>query len=324
MRCKRCGEQLEPMDTRCPVCGKQVAPRRKAPAQRSNETHIKLPQLDKFTHAYGEDVARSRMLQLATIAAVLLSLVLVVLVFAGVGDLKKAVSDLKITADAQLQALQNQQQVPTPTEPDPEPETQFQEEPTEEMTEEPDVPQTLPLSRQAVSAELTLYRGNDGTYAAAWMDLGEYDDRAEAWVGTTRDGNSRETAVSWILEQSGDRLDVTLSETYGGDNPAELTLSWNTRGETFRSMGNPICIWEYRVVGDGWESLPTECLNPIGGGCELSISAERLTLLLAQYSEMELRCQVSMSHPSGGTMRLLVDGISFDTDGLTVSGSLLD
>lgn len=326
MRCKRCGEQLEPMDTRCPVCGKAVAPRRKAPAQRSNETHIRLPQLDKFTHAYGEDVARSRMLQLATIAAVLLALVLLVLVFAGVGELKSAVNDLKVTADAQLQAIQNQPKDPEPTEGEPEVDTQPQEDPTEEtqgQIDEPQ-PQALPLSRQTLAAELTLYRGNDGAYAAAWMELGDYEDRAQAWVSTTREGSRRETSVSWILEESGDRLDLTLSERYGGDDAAQLTLSWNARGETFRSMGNPVCIWEYRVVGDGWESLPAEYLNPIGGGCELAISADQLTLLMAQYSEMELRCQVSMTHPSGGTMNVLVDGISFDAEGLTVSGSLLD
>lgn len=324
MRCKRCGEQLEPMDTRCPVCGKPVASRRKAPAQRSNETHIRLPQLDKFTHAYGEDVARSRMLQLATIAAVLLALVLLVLVFAGVGELKTAISDLKVTADAQLQAIQNQPKDPVPTEGEPELDTEPQEDPTEETQGQIDEPQILPLSRQVVSAELNLYRGDNGAYAAAWMDLGGYEDRAEAWVSTTREGSSRETSVSWILEQSGDRLDVTLSETYGGDDAAQLTLKWNTRGETFRSMGNPVCVWEYRVVGDSWDSLPAEYLNPIGGGCELAISADQLTMLVAQYSEMELRCQVSMSHPSGGTMKVLVDGIRFDADGLTVSGSLLD
>lgn len=326
MRCKRCGEQLEPMDTRCPVCGKAVAPRRKAPAQRSSETSIKLPQLDKFTHAYSEDAARSRVLQLATMAAVLLTIVLLVLVFAGVGDLKSAVSDLKVTADAQLQAIQNQQQnpAPAPTEGDAEPDPQPQTDPTEETTGELADPQSLPLSQQALSAALTLYRGDNGSYAAAHMDLGDYDDRAEAWVSTARAGGSRETSVSWILEESGDRMDLTLNEIYGGDDAAAISLTWDPSGDTFRSLGNPVCIWEYRVVGDSWESLPTEYLNPIGGGCEVAISAEQLELLTAQYSEIQLRCMVSMTHPSGGTMHILVDGIRFDDAGLTVSGDLLD
>lgn len=327
MRCKRCGELLEPTDSRCPVCGKTVAPpRRKAPAQRPSEANIKLPQLDKFTHAYSADAARSRMLQLATIAAVLVSVALLVMVFAGVGDLKDAVQDLKRTADAQLQAIQNQSNVsiPTPTEGEP----QMQSEPVQEDTDEPDDSQdtaSLPLSQWNLMAQLTLYRGSNGAYACADMDLADYNDQAAAWVSTVRDGTSRQTNVAWILEGSGDRMDVSLRDSYGGaDAQVDIDLSWQTQGDTFSSLGSPVCIWEYRVQGGSWESVPTEYLTPVGGGCEVKITADQLTELLVQNSQMELRCLVSLTHPAGGSVKMLLDGITFDSTGLVVSGDLLD
>lgn len=323
MRCKRCGEPLEPMETRCPVCGKTVAPRRKAPAQRTGETSIKLPQLDKFTHAYSADAARSRMLQLATILVVLASLALLVVVFVGVGDLKNAVKDLELTANAQLQALQNNQnQVPEATEGTDENQTEPQEDPTEDVGNEPEA--DLPLSQQDVDADLILYRSGSGNYAAASMDLGSYDEKVDAWVNTVREGNSRQTNVAWILSGSGDRVDLKLHDSYGGENQVDITLSWQTEGDTFGSLGSPMCIWEYRLSGGSWESVPTEYLTPIGGGCELAFTAEQLAGLLGEQSKMELRCRVYMTHSAGGSMNILVGGIAFDAAGLTVSGDLLD
>ena len=75
--------------------------------------------------------------------------------------------------------------------------------------------------------------------------------------------------------------------------------------------------------GSAWEALPTEYLTPIGGGCELEMSADSVKLLLAQYSRMELRCRVSMSHPAGGSLEILVDGVMLDENGLAVNGGLL-
>lgn len=324
MRCKRCGELLEPTDTRCPVCGKTLTPpRRRAPAQKPSETNIKLPQLEKFIHAYSEDAARGRMLQLVTVGAVAAAIALLVLVYVGVGNLQTAVGDLDRIANAQLQAMQNQPPVSV-VEP-----TEGQTDPTEENTEAPTDPpaqvQPMPLSEQDVQADLTLYRSANGTYAAAAMDLGSYEDRADAWVNTAVTENGCQTNVSWILENSDDRLDMKLSESYGGaDAQVAVTLSWDTEGNTFRSLTNPVCIWECRTAGGQWASVPTDYLNPIAGGCELKMTADQLQILMAQYSEMELRCYVSMTHPDGGAVRLLVDGILINTEGMAHSGDLLD
>lgn len=325
MRCKRCGELLEPTDARCPVCGKTVTPpRKKAPAQKSGETSIKLPQLERFTHAYSRDTARSRMLQMATIGTVLAAVLLIVMVFAGIGDLKSAVKDLQLTADAQLQAMQNQPQIPNET--DPPVQTDPEEDPTKDVTEDPTADQPVggaPLALQKVRAELTLYNTADGAYAAASMKAGDSGDGADAWVSTVRAGSQRRTNVSWILEESGDRVDVSLSESYGGESLVSMTLSWDAEGDTFSDLGSPVCIWEYQVGGNNWEPLPTENLTPIGGGCELEMSADTMKLLLAQYSRMELRCRVSMSHGAGGSLEVLVDGLMLDENGLAVNGGLL-
>lgn len=328
MRCKRCGELLDPADSRCRVCGKTVnPPRKKAPAQKPSETNIKLPQLDKFTHAYGRDAARSRTLQLATIAAVLAAIVLLIVVSVSIGDLKDAMGDLKRTADAQLQAIQNQP--PVSQEQSTQPQTDPLEDTTEDLTEDPtgttQEETVLPLRQQHVSANLTLYTAADGAYASAAMTPGNFDDRATTWVSSSLANDQRQTHVTWILEGSGDRVKVNLDETYGGpEHLVDMTLSWNSRGDIFGDLGSPVCIWEYRVEGSAWESLPTEYLTPIGGGCELKMSADAVKLLLAQYGQMELRCLVTLTHPAGGTVRVLVDGILLDNQGLAVSGSLLD
>ena len=323
MRCKRCGELLEPADVRCPVCGKTVnPPRKKAPAQKSGETNIKLPQLERFIHAYSRDTSAGRMMQLATIGAVAAAIILTVLVFAGIGDLKDAVKDLQLTADAQLQAMQNQPQVPQETEGWTEQE-QMTEQSTENTAGEPaDQPEEiapLPLGQQHTAAALTLYNTADGAYAAASMTPAG----ADAWVSTVRTGGQRRTLVSWILDGSGDRVDISLSESYGDENLADMTLNWDVGGDTFGSLGSPVCIWEYQVGGNSWEPLPTENLTPIGGGCQLALTADTMKLLLAQYSRMELRCRVAMSHPAGGTLEILVDGLMLDAEGLAVSGGLL-
>ena len=246
MRCKRCGELLNPADARCPVCGKTVTPpRKKAPAQKPGETNIKLPQLDRFTHAYNRDTARSRLLQIATIGAVAAAMVLTVLVFAGIGDLKNAVKDLQLTADAQLQALQNQPQVPDQT--DPPVQTDPQEDAAEDVTEDPTENQPADhqplLAVQNVKADLTLYNTADGAYAAASMTPGEFDDRADAWVSAGRSGSQRRTDVAWILAGTGDRVDVTITESYGGEALAAMTLGWDTEGDTFVDYSSPVCIW---------------------------------------------------------------------------------
>lgn len=323
MRCKRCGEILEPTDTRCPVCGKTLTPPRKRPQnQKPSETNIKLPQLDKFTHAYGQDAARSRMLQLVTIAAVVVLLALVVLVYVGVGEIQSAMNQVQQTSDALLQNQQQLQQNQAPV--TPEPPTETQEQQTEQSTLPPEPQQpALPLSRRAVAATVTLHYTNGVPYAAAVLDLDGYEDRVTPWVSTAMDVTGRQTHAALILDDAADRLDVQLRDSYGvGEYQVDMALTWDLKGDTFRNLSNPMCVWECRGAGGQWESVPTSYLNPVAGGCELKLLAEELTLLMAQYSQMELRCQVTFTHADGGTMNLVVDGIAIDSQGLADGGSL--
>lgn len=318
MRCKRCGELLEPRDTHCPVCGKTVSTRRKAPAQKPAEAPIKLPQLDRFAHIYDQDTARSHTLQMVTIGAVALAVVLLVMVLASVGDLKTAMDDLRRTSDAQLQAMQNQNQSQIQqTEPTV---TEAQTEPVE--TQDPMTSVPLPLSRQDMEAVLTLYTTTDNAYASAEMDLGDFEDQAAAWVSTTREDTVRKTSVAWILGQSGDRLDMDLSAAYGIQT--DITLTWTLAGDTFDGLSGAVCTWEYRTDGGEWTPLPTDHITAIAGGCEVHLSADGLAALLAQGLQAELRCRVSMTHADGGSMKLLAQGIALDAAGLAVNGDLLD
>lgn len=323
MRCKRCGEILEPTDTRCPVCGKTLTPPRKRPqSQKPSETNIKLPQLEKFTFAYGQDVARSRMLQLVTIGAVVVMLALLVLVYVAVGEVQSAMNRVQQTSDALLKNQQQvqQEQPPAPTESA----TQVPQEPDEQPTAEPAPQQpALPLSRQDMEATVTLHYTGGNAYAAAAMDLGDYEDSMTPWVSTTMDYTERRTNVSMILGSAGDRLDVQLRDSYGvGDYQVDIALTWDLKGSTFRNLANPMCVWECRVTGGQWQSIPASYLTPVAGGCELKLLADELTLLMAQYSQMELRCQVTFTHPDGGIMNLVVDGIAIDSQGLLDSGDL--
>lgn len=318
MRCKRCGNPLDPMDTRCPVCGKTLTQQRKrAPVQKPSETVVKLPQLDKFTHAYHQDTAHSRMLQMVTVAAVVIAIALLVAVYVGVGILQTSVNQLQQTADSQLQALRDQTQVST------EPAAEAQTEGiTEPQTEAP-TEAALPLSSQDMEATLTLHHTSGEIYASANLDLGHFQDRVAAWVSTLREGTSSRSKVSWVLENAGDRLDVQLWEDCGSaGTPVDVTLSWTLSGDTFANLSGAVCIWEYRVSGSQWESVPTEYLTPIGGGCQLKMTAEQMTALLAQDSQMELRCHVSLSHADGGTLKLLVDGLVLSQEGMVPADDL--
>lgn len=300
MKCKRCGEPLDPMDTRCPVCGRTVPPRKNATPQKKNETAIKLPQLDKFTHAYSRDAARSRMMQLLTVAVLAAAVVLLVLVYTGVGTLREAVGQLQLTADAQLQALERQ--------PDPVPETTPREEdPTDPPVQETQPPAARPLSRQTLEATLTLDASRGEPYAGAWMTLESADDRAVSWVHT----GSGLTGAVWMLENAGDRLEVELRQRQG-ESRTELSLEWATAGVTFSALEGAVCIWECRAGGGEWESLPLDCvtMSPAEGMCQVALTMEQRATLQGQYDALELRCHLSLQHPDGGSLKLLAAGIT--------------
>lgn len=316
MRCKRCGEPLDPMDTHCPVCGRAVGARKKAPAPKKNDSPVvRLPQLDKFTHAYARDMVRSNLLQLAALAAAVVILVLAVLMYRGIGSLQDSVNQLRLTADAQLQQSQNQTEPTWTTEPETEPD-EMQTEPSTE-------PAVVPLGQQSLTAALSLYRTDNGTYAAAAMN----PSYATAWVNTVREGSARRTNAAWILQGTDDRLTVNLHDSYGSEEAqAVLTLSWSAEGSIFGAFSAGVCAWEWRVPGSEWESLPADCAatDLMVGTSRLSLTADRLTTLLGQYEMMELRCQVSLNHPDGGSLRIITDGITVDGNGPVTAGSMLD
>lgn len=309
MRCKRCGNPLDPMDTRCPVCGKTLTPpRRKAPAQKPAETTVKLPQLDKFIHAYGQDAGRSRMLQLVTIAAAAVLVALLVMVYMGLGDLQTAVNDLKLSSDTNFQALRNQTSAPqAPTDP--------QTDPTEEPTAQVDQPQTnVPLEQQALEASLMLYRNEGNLYAAPELDLGGYEDRVVTWVSTAAQGGENRAEVSWILDSTNDRLNLTVRDSAAeAEASAQVSLEWTLQGTTFANLaGTAVCIWEYRVAGGSWESVPNEyaAAVPEEDRCSLTLTADQLAGLLGDYNQMELRCHVNLTHPAGGAVKIVAEGIT--------------
>ena len=307
MRCNRCGNPLDPRDTRCAVCGKVLVPptkKQRPPAQKPGETqHIKLPQLDKFTHIYNRDAARSHSFHTVTLVAAAAVLVLLILVYMGVGDLKDAVSDLRQSTDSQLAALQ---QVPAvlPT-----------EDPTEE--EETEVPSdpaapAKPLSQQRLKANVSLHRHAHGTYAAASLDLGTFEDEAMCWVVT----GAHETHVQWTLTNAGDRLELQIADAFtAAESKLELKLSWSFGGDTFAQLTDTACVWECRMSGGEWGAIPAEAVTVEAGSSTLILTAESLDLLLAQYDEMELRCQFTLKHPDGGAITVTADGMAVTREG---------
>lgn len=313
MRCKRCGELLEPMETRCPVCGKTVSPRKKPAPPKKPENIIKLPQLDKFTHAYQQDTARSRILQMVTIAAIVVVLAMLVMVYVCIGDMQAAVADLKHSSDTQFQAILNQPQQEEIE--DVQPQTEPQTDPAE-PTQGEDAP-ALPLSRQEMEAGLALTWTADRSYAAASMDLGSFDDQVKAWVGTDVSGGARRTDAVWVLQNSGDWLRLGLEDRFGGDDALYyVDMKWNMKGGTLGAMAGPVCVWECRVPGGQWESVPTECMTAVGGGCELRLTAQQLETLIGQYNYLELRCQVSVTHPDGGILHMTAEGMTINRSGM--------
>lgn len=306
MRCNRCGNPLDPRDTRCAVCGKVLVPptKKRPPAQKPGETqNIKLPQLDKFTHTYNRDAARSHSFHTLTLLAAAVVLVLLVLVYMGVGDLKDAVAQMHQSTDSQLAALQ-QNLVVLPS-----------EEPTEEQATEPPVEEApaKPLSRQNLKANVSLHRHGDGTYAAASMDLDTFEDEAMCWVVT----GSHKTHVQWTLTNAGDRLELVVSDAYAAaESKLTMGMTWSFGGDTFALLMDSACSWECRMSGGEWGTIPEEYVVVESGTSTLTLTAEALDLLMAQYDEMELRCQFTLKHPDGGSVTVTADGMTVTREGL--------
>ena len=305
MRCNRCGNPLDPRDTRCVVCGKVLVPptKKRPPAQKSGETqNMKIPQLEKFTHVYSRDAARSHSFHTLTLLAAAVALVLLILVYMGMGDLKDAVADMRQSTDSQLAVLQ-QTPATVPT-----------EAPTEEVTEPPVVADPAkPLNQQRLKAKVSLHRHAHGTYAAASLDLGTFEDEAMCWVVT----NAHETHVQWTLANAGDRLELQIVDAYtAAESKLDLKLNWSFSGDTFAMLTDNACGWECRVSGDAWGAIPEAYVTVEGGSTALTLTAESLDLLLAQYDEMELRCQFTLKHPDGGSVTVTADGMTVTREGL--------
>ena len=306
MRCNRCGNPLDPRDTRCAVYGKVLVPptkKQRPPAQKSGETqHIKLPQLERFTHAYSRDAARSHSFHTATLVVAAVALVLLILVNMKVGDLKDAVSELRQSTDSKLAALQ-QTPVTTPT-----------EAPVEDATEPPVATDPAkPLSQQRLKANVSLHRHAHGTYAAASQDLGTFEDEAKCWVVT----NAHETHVQWTLTNAGDRLELQIVDAYtAAESKLDLKQNWSLSGDTFALLMDSACSWECRMSGGEWGAIPAEYVAVESGTSTLTLTAEALDLLMAQYDEMELRCQFTLKHPDGGSVTVTADGMTVTSEGL--------
>lgn len=315
MRCKRCGEILNPGDTRCPVCGKtQSQPRKRPGTPKTTENNIKLPQLERFTRTYQKDASRSRTLQTVTIVAIAAAIVLLALVYRGIGNVTDALGQLQ---EDSRQLLQGQQ---IPQEPDPVP-----EETTGTDTQPTGGDQGTTLAQQNVAAAMTLSRGGAGTHITASLTPGDFDDRATVWISTGEVNPERRFQASWILEKSADRLDAELIDRHSGaEGSYYVSLTWNLTGETFGGYANPMCIWEYRIDGGQWSSVSAESITVAPGSCEVRLSAEDLAGLLGEGTGMEIRCNLSMTHPDGGSLKLAVTGIALNAAGLTATGPLAD
>ena len=309
MRCNRCGNPLDPRDTRCAVCGKVLVPPtpKRPPAKKSGESqnqNIKLPQLERFTHTYNRDAARSHSFHTLTLMSAAVVLVLLVLVYVRVGSLRDDLAELRQSTDSQFAALQ-QLPAETPT-----------EAPTE--VEETTVPAETtapakPLSKQKLKASVTFHRHGDGTYAAASMDLGTLEDEAMCWVVTS----GHKSHVQWTLNGSGDRLELVATDAYtAAESKLDMNMTWSFSGDTFAQLMDNGCSWECRVSDGEWGAIPTEYVTVEGGNCTLTLTAEQLDLLLAQYDEMELRCQVVLEHPDGGSITVTADGLTVTRTGL--------
>ena len=309
MRCNRCGNPLDPRDTRCAVCGKVLVPpptkKQRPTAQKSGETqHIKLPQLERFTHAYSRDAARSHSFHTATLVVAAVALVLLILVNMKVGDLKDAVSELRQSTDSQLAALQ-QTPVVLPSEDSTE----------EEETVAPSDPTApvKPLSQQRLKAKVSLHRHAHGTYAAASLNLGTFEDEALCWVVT----NAHETHVQWTLAKAGDRLELEIEDAYtAAESKLALKLNWSLSGDTFALLMDSACSWECRMSGGEWGAIPEDYVVVESGTSTLTLTAENMDLLMAQYDEMELRCQFTLKHPDGGAVTVTADGMAVTREGL--------
>ena len=315
MRCNRCGNPLDPRDTRCSVCGRTVTPpRRQRPASQKpvthkpSESHIKLPQLDKFTYAYAQDADRNHRMHLLTFLGVLACIVLLVLASRSNKALKTAVEDLKTTTTTQLQALQ---QAPTPTAPPVEDPV-----PSDTTPTEPPAQTIQPLERQRLKASLSLHRTADRNFVSPAMDLGTLEDTPTTYVSTQWSDSKSRTDISWTLDQ--EQLDLLLQETFSAEESViSVSLKWALDGQIFSGYGDVLCSWECRTsAGSEWGSVPTDCIQTNDTGSTLTLDMQNMDLLLAQYSEMELRCLVSLAHPAGGTLSITADGITVGRDGL--------
>lgn len=316
MFCKWCGETITTAAERCPKCGRETpamsdcggfyqlktgGENSAVPPQPSGP--IKLPQLDKLGHMYVRDMKKTRLLQLVSLGAMVLTVLLLVVTLISIVGVGARLSVQQPDGDSQHQEdSENPQQGSLPGD--------------EELTQ-PTEPPVPVLSEQNVVLSMKLYNGekNKG-YVQAGIDLGECEQETAAWAHTEY-GDESGKRRSWIVYDLGEGTGLLNLREYDifTEDGLEAGLSWETQGVYFGALKAQKYVWECSAGDGGWEEITSGAVEDDAGEVVLKLPQESLG-----KEAQQLRCTVTFRHSDGGTMTIVLEGLLFNEDGICLNG----
>ncbi len=336
MFCKWCGGNLAPSETKCKRCGKEIpalsdcggfydlvptAKTRKttpddmvvpdigANQQRGNSNRDHKPEpVEKAPIKKKNNKQPLFILGLITMCCFAILFVQILLLNGKIGKQAESMANIKEELQgmaAQIQELSKEETV-TPTIPE----------------EKPDEPTELPsptepeLKEQDLSFGVTITTTEDRNEYFAQSDLGDYVDSVSVAYEFDKVTGEMSTACFSLKEAEG-TVELNLNQTIEFRNHKVL-ISYAVDDKVFGITDKPAEFkWMYRINNsEEWTVVPASIFNVESDEGETAISiktSELLKLADADSEQLELRCEIMLENADGGSLTLVIEGITLST-----------
>ncbi len=339
MFCKWCGGNLAPSETKCKRCGKEipalsdcggfydlvptaktrkttpddmVGPNNGANQQRGDSgKDRKQEAVEKAPVKKKNNKQPLFILGLITLCCFAILFVQILLLNGKIGKQTESMSNIKEELQGmatQLQELSKEETTPLPTLPEEKPNT---------PTESP-APTEPELKKQDISFGVTITTTEDLNEYFAHSDLGDYVDSVSVAYEFDKVTGEMSTAYFTLKEVEG-TVELNLSQTIEFRSHKVL-ISYAVDDKVFGITDKPAEFkWMYRINNsEEWAVVPASSFNVESGEGETAISiktTELLKLADADSELLELRCEILLENADGGSLTLVIEGITLSTIG---------
>ena len=189
------------------------------------------------------------------------------------------------------------------------------EEKPDESTELP-VPTEPELKEQDISFGVTITSAEDFNNYSAHSDLGDYMDSVSIAYGFDK-MTGELSKVYFALKEADGTIELSLNQTIEFRSH-KVSVYYMVDNKVFGITDEPAEFkWLYRISNtDEWRVVPTSIFNVENdkGETAISITSTELLELIDRDIELpELKCEILLKTAEGGSLTLIIEGITIST-----------